>query len=237
MMVHLKIKKSNEPKLEILKAIIEQHPFGYTLMELYTKFKEMHGIGSRNTLRKYLGILLKKGEVEVEVIGTYRIFRAKNRFNMQQLFKTYPPLELFSLNFLTALTTILKSEMPEKGKLLGQEMAKSFPLLESKVIQQFKKVRDFLEIIPFRQFIEKLSEKTQIETHSDIKLTIGENEAALHFKNTKPLQVRAWILYYMLAGMIEFHLNDIFNQNVRVNVDKIDVNECIIKIRKETFSS
>ena len=236
-MVHLKIKKSNEPKLEILKSIIEQHPFGYTLMELYTRFKEMHGIGSRNTLRKYLGILLKKGEVEVEVIGTYRIFRAKNRFNMQQLFKTYPPLELFSLNFLTALTTILKSEMPEKGKLLGQEMAKSFPLLESKVIQQFKKVRDFLEIIPFRQFIEKLSEKTQIETHSDIKLTIEENEAALHFKNTKPLQVRAWILYYMLAGMIEFHLNDIFNQNVRVNIDKIDASECIIKIRKETFSS
>jgi len=244
MIVHFKIKKGNELKLEILKSLIEQHPFGFTLMEIYTKFKNLHGIGSRNTLKKYLEVLLKTGAIEAKTVGTYRIFRAKNRFTMQQIFKTYPHLELLSLNFLSALTAILDTEMPEKGKLLGQEMAKTFPFLESKVIQQFKKVRDFLKIIPFREFIEKLNEKTQIEMHSDINdsgkfftLTIEENEAALCFNNTKPLQVHAWIFYYILSGMIEFHLNDIFNQNVTVNVEKIDATECIIKIRKEPPSS
>jgi hypothetical protein len=237
--VRIKIKKGNESKLEILKSIIEQHPFGLTLMEIYRKFRDVHGIGSRNTLKKYLGILLKNGEIEAKVVGTYRIFRAKNRFTMQQIFKTYPHFELFSLNFLSALTTILNGEMPEKGKLLGQEMAKTFPLLESKVIQQFKKVRDFLKIIPFKQFIEKLNENTQIEMRSEgddpgkfFTVTIEENEATLIFNNTKPLQARAWILYYITAGMIEFHLNDIFNQNVKVDVEKIDPAECVIKIKK-----
>ncbi|MDD1779485.1 MAG: hypothetical protein LUQ65_15085 [Candidatus Helarchaeota archaeon] len=239
----IKIKKGNESKLEILKSIIDQHPFGFTLMEIYTKFKDMHHIGSRNTLRKYLEVLLKRGDIEAKTIGTYRIFRA-NQITMQQIFKTYPHFELFSLQFLSALTTVLNGEMSEKGKLLGQEMARTFPLLESKVIQQFKKVRDFLKIIPFKQFIEKLSEKTQMEMHSEIEdagksftVTIEENEATLIFNNTKPLQAHAWILYYITAGMIEFNLNDIFNQNVKVDVDKIDTTECIIKIRKEPSHS
>jgi len=240
----MKIKKGNESKLEILKSVIEQHPFGFTLMEIYTKFKDKHHIGSRNTLRKYLEVLLKRGDIEAKTVGTYRIFRATNRFTMQQIFKTYPHFELFSLNFLSALTAVLNGEMPEKGKLLGQEMAKTFPLLESKVIQQFKKVQDFLKIIPFKQFIEKLSEKTQMEMHSEIEdagksftVTIEENEATLIFNNAKPLQAHAWILYYITAGMIEFNLNDIFNQNVKVDVEKIDTAECIIKIRKEPPSS
>jgi hypothetical protein len=242
--VHLKIKKGAESKLEILKSIIDQHPFGFTLMEIYTKFRAVHGIGSRNTLKKYLGLLLNRDEIEAKIVGTYRIFRSKNRFTMYQIFKAYPYFELFSLNFLSTLTSVLSEEMPEKGKLLGQEIVKTFPLLESKVILQFKKVGDFLKLIPFKQFIEKLSEKTQMELYSDLSdagqlftVTVGENDATLIFSKSKPLQARAWILYYITAGMIEFYLNDIFNQNVKVNVEKIDSTECIIKIKKVPPSS
>ena len=70
-------KQRKSQKLKILKSIIDSYPFGYTLMEIYKKFKDRHGIGSRNTLKKYLDILMKRGVITSKIIGNYKIFGIK----------------------------------------------------------------------------------------------------------------------------------------------------------------
>lgn len=232
MKLQASIRKGNEPKLEILKSLLDSYPFGYTLMELYKNFKNEHGIGSRNTLKKYLKILEERGEIQISKIGGYKVFRSKNQFSMKSIFKNYPLLEKISINLFSALTRVLNEELDEKGKLIGQEMAKSSPVMESKAIKQFQKSKDFLKVIPFKQFIESLSEKTILEHKTDVEFVAKENEASLTFKDTKPLRSGAWIFYYIIAGMIETNLNEIFNQQVTVNVYSINESKCVIKIIK-----
>jgi len=230
--VTLSLKKSSEPKLEILKAIIDRYPFGYTLMEIYKKFKAEHGIGSRNTLKKYLEILLEREEINSTIIGNYRIFRSKEPFSMKVLFAQYPHLEEFSINLFSALTKVLTTDMEQKGKLIGIEMAKSNPILESKVIKQFQKFKDFFRILPFQKFVETLREKTSLEFETNVDINVSENQALLTFKDKKLLERGGWIFYYLIAGILETNLNEIFNQNVTVNVQSINKKECIIIVKK-----
>jgi hypothetical protein len=226
------IKKSNEPKLEALKSIIRRSPFGYTLVEIFRKFKDEHEVGSRNTLRNYLELLLEAGEIEVREVGNYRIFRSKNRFTMENLYKNYPHLEQLITNFFAVLSKVLDKDLPKKAKQIGIEIAKKSPMLESKAIQQFKKFQDFFAILPFKQFIENLSKRTLLELKTDAKIHATETEATLIFKDTKALRDEAWSLFYMLAGVIEYNLNEIFLQNVTVTVESITQNECVILARK-----
>ncbi|HUY01023.1 MAG TPA: hypothetical protein VMV49_15780 [Candidatus Deferrimicrobium sp.] len=227
-----KTQKGIEAKLKILKSIIDSYPFGYTLMEIYKNFKDRHKIGSRNTLKKYLDVMLKKGEIITKEIGNYRIFRSKNPYTVKNLFEHYPYLENFSINFIAALNKVLKDEMPLKGKQIGIELAKSAPILESKVIKQFQKFKDFFQIMDFKEFIEKMREKTLLEFETNVEVTINEKEAFLTFRNTNLLKKHAWIFYYSIAGLIEANLNDIFYQQVSVNVESIDEEICIIKLEK-----
>jgi hypothetical protein len=88
-----KVQKGKEEKLQILKSIIDGNPFGYTLMEIYKNFKDKHKIGSRNTLKKYLAIMLNNQEIITKDIGNYRIFRSKNPYTVKNLFENYPYLE------------------------------------------------------------------------------------------------------------------------------------------------
>lgn len=226
------IKKSSEAKLEILRSIINRRPFGYTLMEIYQKFKTEHGIGSRNTLKKYLEKLTDQGDINSTIIGNYRIFRSKEPFSIKFLFKQYPHLEEFSINLFSALTNVLADDLEQKGKLIGIEMAKSNPLLESKVLKQFQKFKDFFKVIPFQKFVETLREKTAFEFESDVDISVSEKQAVLTFKDKKLLERGGWIFYYLLTGIIETYLNDIFNQNVTAKVHAINEKECIILVDK-----
>ncbi len=201
-------------------------------MEIYKKFKTEHGIGSRNTLKKYLEILLEREEITSTIIGNYRIFRSKEPFSMKVLFAQYPHLEEFSLNLFSALTKVLASDMEQKGKLIGIEMARSNPILESKVIKQFQKAKDFFKIMPFQKFVETLREQTSFEFETDVKISVNENQAVLTFKDKKLLERDGWIFYYLIAGILETHLNEIFNQNVTVNVQSINKKACVILVKK-----
>lgn len=233
MNLHSKTKKGIQKKLEILKSILDNHPFGFTLMEIYKKFKHVHEIGSRNTLKKYLEILLKKGDIETRIIGNYKIFRSKTPFSAKTLFELYPTFEKFSLNFLLALTKVLDEDLHCKGKLIGKEIAKNFPILESKAIKQFRKFQDFFEILPFQQFLEKMKERTYLELEDNSDLITEEDHAYLIYRDTKFLKEGAWVLYYIIAGFIETHLNEVFYQKVQVNVQSINEEQCTIKIEKE----
>lgn len=230
-------KKPIESKLEILKSILESHPFGYTLMELYRKFNKEHGIGSRNTLKKYLEILVEKGDLEIKVIGTYRIFRARNRFRWKNLFEQYPPLERLSMDFLAVLTKVLDAELPEKGKEIGREMGNKFPILESKVIKQYMRVKNFLKHIPFKEFFEKMNAKIMPDSPSNFTVQIDENQARLVFTNSTLLRNQAYIFFHILCGILEFHLNEIFNQNVTVNVESLSQKACTIILQKASDPS
>ena len=226
------IKKSSEAKLEILKSIINRYPFGYTLMEIYKKYKSEHGIGSRNTLKKYLEKLMDQGDISSTIIGNYRIFRSKEPFSIKFLFSQYPHLEEFSINLFSALTKVLADDIEQKGKLIGIEMAKSNPVLESKVIKQFQKFKDFFRIMPFQKFVETLREKTSLEFETDVDIKVSENQAFLTFKDKKLLERDGWIFYYLITGILETHLNNIFNQNVIANVQSINKKECVILVEK-----
>jgi len=221
-----------EKKLVILKSILDSNLFGYTLMELYNKFRETHGIGSRNTLKKYLGILVDREQIRIRVIGNYKVFRSNNPFTTKTLFELYPQIEKFSIDFLSAITKVLGEDIERKGKAIGRELARTLPLLESKAIQQFKQFKPFFKLIPFKKFLQSLREKTILEFEEDIESKIKENEAFLIFRDTKLLKEGGWIHYYILAGIIEFHLNEIFSQMIEVNVESINEDECTIKFEK-----
>lgn len=201
-------------------------------MEIYRKFKNQHQIGSRNTLKKYLEELTEKKEISAKVIGNYKIFRSKDPFSIKFLFNQYPHLEEFSINLFSALTNVLNDDLERKGKLIGIKMAKSNPIIESKVIKQFQKVKDFFKIIPFQKFVENLREKTSLEFETDVDIDVKENQATLTFKDKKLLERGGWVFYYLIAGIIETYLNEIFNQNVTVNVLSIDKKQCIIEVKK-----
>jgi len=225
-------KKYNESKLEIIKSIIDRNPFGYTLMEIYSKYKSEHGIGSRNTLKKYLNILVETGDVETHVLGAYRLYRSKNKVTFYSLFKKYPLLETTTINFFIALSQVLGPHSSPLLKQIGIEFAKKTPLLESKVIQQFKKFKQFLKMLPFKQFIQKFSEQILVENQPYIDTIMADKEARLILTKMATLQKRAWGLIYVLAGILEYYMNEIFNQNVTVTIDSISTTRCVIKIAK-----
>ena len=141
-------------------------------------------------------------------------------------------MEKFSINFFSALNNVLKDEIEEKGKLIGKELAKNSPILESKAIKQFKKFHDFFNLMPFKEFIEKLGERTLQEFDTDVVFTATETAAFLTFRATSLLENGAWIFYHILSGIIEENLNEIFNQKLLVTVASINKTECVIKLER-----
>ena len=136
------------------------------------------------------------------------------------------------MKLFSAITEVLGDEISAKGKAIGKLIAKKMPILESKAFKQFKKFKAFFEIIPFQKFLENMREKTILEFETKYDSEIKENEAFLIFRDTELLKEGAWIHYYVIAGVIEYHLNEVFFQGIDVNVDSINEHECIIKFEK-----
>ena len=231
-------KKSTEEKIEILKTIIEERPFGFTAMELYKNYKDRHNIGSRNTLKNYLSILLEKGEIQKRVIGNYKVYRSKKLKPINELFSENPHLEKLTLKLFSAITKVLKDDLEFKGESIGKEMALSAPMRTSKLFEKLMRKKPLnmpkeQKIKMIQQFILKMRENENFFSSNESELVQDGDDLILYIRNSQILAEHAWIIYYVQIGMIKTMSNDFLNRGISINVESINENECKIRIKLE----
>lgn len=218
------IKEETEKKLEILKSIIEERPFGFTIMELYNDHKDRHEIGSRNTLKKYLGFLMERGEIRKTIIGNYKVFRSA-KYEEERFEGSRP--QMFMLKLFSAISTVFKDEVKSKGKLVGKELAKSG--------------QDFFRIItrrmkskPLETILQRMGKGMGMMFRQNLEIKKeNEDNYTMVFRDSEILQEGAWLHYYVFSGMLESQLLNMFNQDFLVDVDSINEKECIIKLKRK----
>jgi len=231
-------KKSTEEKIEILKTIIEERPFGFTAMELYKNYKDRHNIGSRNTLKNYLSILLEKGEIQKRIIGNYKVYRSKKLKPMNELFSENPHLQKLMLKLFAAMTKVLKDDLELKGEAIGKEMALTAPMRTSKLFEKFMKKKPLnmpkeQKIKVIQQFILKMRENENFFSSDESELVQDGEELILFIRNSEILAEHAWIIYYVQIGMMKTMANEILNRGISIKVESINEKECKIRIKIE----
>ncbi|MHA1799466.1 MAG: hypothetical protein ACTSVY_13555 [Candidatus Helarchaeota archaeon] len=225
------IKKPNEDKLEILKSIIDERPFGFTLMEIYKDYKERHGIGSRNTLKNYLNILLERKQIKKVVIGNYKVFRTLKDFSMKKLFNDHPILEKKIINFFSALTIALQDDLESNGERIGRELINTSPIKKNILIKKFKKIPILNKKETFQILLSKIKEGQGMPFHDKTEVIVNDDEAIITIKDSKLLRKKAWIFYYIQVGALKFLLEEILNQSISIKIKSITEIECKIHLK------
>lgn len=231
-------RKSTEEKIEILKTIIEERPFGFTAMELYKNYKDRHEIGSRNTLKNYLGVLLEKGEIQKSVVGNYKVYRSKKISSMGEIFELHPHFQFLMLKTFAAITKVLENELENKGEMIGKEMGLTAPIRDSKLYGSFMKKKPIQlpkerRILVFHQFLQKIKENQEFPFNDETELILNEDQAILTIRNTKALEMGAWVIYYIQVGLFKTVINEIMSHKVSIKIEKINHSECRINIKLE----
>ncbi|NHI90890.1 MAG: hypothetical protein EAX96_00220 [Candidatus Lokiarchaeota archaeon] len=232
------IKKSTEEKLEILKSIIDQRPFGFTLMEIYKNYKDQHGIGSRNTLKNYLDILLERDEIKKITIGNYKVFRSKNLTSMKDIFSQHPHFENMMIKLFAVISKALGDDLESKGETIGKEMALTAPIRDSKLFQRMiknhpKNIPKSQRILFYEKFFQKIKNNQDSPFDEELDIVFKDNEATLIIKNSRLLAEGAWLYYYMQVGILKTMINEMMDQSASINVEVINEKECKIKFKLE----
>ena len=229
------IKKPQEEKLNILKLVIEDHPFGLTLMDIYRDYKESHNIGSRNTLKNYLKILVERDEIQKAVIGNYKVFRSKK-----------PPHEFMMLKLFSAISTALKDDLEKKGELIGRELVLSAPMKGPKFMEKMMNRKKNIPPDQYKNFFHNFFQRMQKgEGHpfkgvfdgplfnENREVIIGDGEATVIIRDSKALSEHAWIHFYIQLGMIKTILKEKIKFPVAVVIESIDEKKCVFKYKLE----
>ncbi len=233
------IKRPQEEKLDLLKQIIEDHPFGLTSMDIYKNYKEIHNIGSRNTLKNYLKLLIDREEIKKEIIGNYKVFRPNK-----------PPHEFIMLKLFTAMSTVLKDDLQVKGEAIGRELALSWPHKRSKFMEKRMKKQSQHTDERRKQFFTFFFQQMQKEEETPAnkmfqgplfnesrEVIIGDAEATITFQNSKALSEKAWVFYYIQLGLQKTIINELLELNVSVKIESINEKECKFKYKLEKIEN
>ncbi|MBD3228412.1 MAG: hypothetical protein GF329_09505 [Candidatus Lokiarchaeota archaeon] len=228
-------KTLEEEKLEILKRTIEKRPLGYTLKEVSDIPKIKETIGTRNTVRKYINILLDQGEIKSRKIGAYKLYHSKKRIIMKKLFREYPQLKKFFLNLFKSISTVLSDNIDVIGKEIGIEMFKSSEIMKSRVSNFRQDLKKELKEIPFKRFLRVI--KLRFAMDFDQNVQIKEEKGGIYYfiiGESEFIKEGAEFHFYLQAGLIESMLRYIFDRKINVNVEKIDKTEQKCRIKFET---
>jgi len=229
------IKKPQEEKLEIIKQVIEGHPFGLTLMDIYRDYKDSHNIGSRNTLKNYLQILIDREEIKKVIIGNYKVFRSVK-----------PPHEYLMVKLYSAISKVLKNDLEVKGEEVGRELVLSFPLKGPKFMEKMINKRMKLSPNQNKLFFQNFFQRMQKGEGGPFKgafqeplikdsreVIIGDGEATVIIRDSKALSEHAWFHYYIQLGFIKTLLNEKMKFPVSVKIESITEKECVFKYKLE----
>jgi DNA-binding Lrp family transcriptional regulator len=201
-----------------------------------TDISEKLGI-SRNTVYRYIGLLVEKGKVQKKKIGAYTLyFTAETETIPKGLVFT------FYLGYLSTFKDNFKN-VQESYKQLGKIVAQKtqFPIgtEDSETTESLGKYTNhyFMEIFgKMWPYFDPLPHQLDV---LDIKIDGKENKAIYHFGNAELLEFDPDFIihFYVVSGYVEHRLKAQFNKDVKCDILEYNASknreECYVKISLE----